>query len=223
MPATTRWASRRALLDEAHQHDVVGLGVDAVDLDQQLRIGRVRLLLEHVERELDVRRRHLRAVGEARLGAQQEAVAELVGADADRARQQAVEGIRLVAVAAHQRVERRRHARRAVAALGEDVERVEGVEVLVARGRGDLQRQQAALRRVGIDIGEALEVGRQGEVAERRQAVGFDPVVGPRAPAADDGQGGERRRTFQRAAPRDCRTHAARFPVRLSTRTIRTD
>ena len=33
-----------ALLDEAHQHDVVGLGVDAVDLDQQLRIGRVRLL-----------------------------------------------------------------------------------------------------------------------------------------------------------------------------------
>ena len=213
----------RALFDEAHQHDVVGLGVDAVDFDQQLRIGRVRLLLEHVERELDVGRRHRRAVGEARLGAQLEAVAELVGADSDRARQQAVERIRLVAVAAHQRVEHCRHARRAVAALGEDVERVEGVEVLVARGRGDLQRQQAALRRVGIDVGEALEIGRQGEVAKRGQAMRFEASRRPAPVRRRRCQGGERRRTLQCAAPGDCRNHAARFPVRLPIQAIRTD
>ena len=191
MPTTMRCASRLRSLMKRTSATSSASALDAVDLAQQLRIGRVRLLLEDVQRKGDVGGGQPRAVGEARLRAQQEAVGQLVRGIAHRAREQAVDRIGLVAVAAHQGVERRRHARRAVALLGKNVQRVERVEVLVAARVGDLQRQQAALRRVGIDIGEALEIRRQREIAERGEAVRFDRVLGQRARRAD-AAGGER-------------------------------
>ena len=78
------------------------------------------------------------------------------------------------------------HAGRAVALPAVDVERVEGVEILVAAGAGDLQRQKPAGRRLRIDIGEMREVRRQGEIAERRQAVRLDDLVGERRDRARD-------------------------------------
>ena len=173
-----------ATLDEAHMNDVVALGGGGLDLLQELGVDRVALLLQHVEREGDVGRRHPRAVEEARLRPQPEAIVELVGRNAHRLREQAIDRIRLVAVGGHQRVEGRAHAGRAVALPAVDVERVEGVEVLVAAGVGDLQRQEAAGRRLRVDIGEMREVGRQGEIAERREAVGLDRIVGERGERA---------------------------------------
>src|SRR6185437_15939882 len=61
-----------------------------------------------------------------------------------------------------------------------DVEGVERVEVLIAAGPGDLQREQAAGRRVRADIGEMRKVRRQGEIAERRQPMRLDRIVGER-------------------------------------------
>ncbi len=204
----------RALLDEAHQHDVVSLGGDALDLAQQLRVGRMRLLLERVEGEGDVRRGHLRAVGKARLGPEQEAVAELVRGIAHRAGEQPVDRVRLVAVAGHQRVEGRRHARRAVALLGIDVHGVERVEVLVAGRRRDLERQHAAFRSVRIHIGEVLEVRRQREIPERGEAVRLDVVVREGAGKAQHAARDEARgRQFDRAASCQCEAHEACFPV----------
>ena len=79
MPATIEMRVAAALLDETHRDDVVGFGVDALDFAEQLRIGRMRLLLENVEREGDVGGGQLRAVGKTRLGAQQEAIVSLSG------------------------------------------------------------------------------------------------------------------------------------------------
>ena len=184
-----------AALDEAHVHDVVAFRIGRLDLPQKLGVDRVALLLQHVERKGDIGRRDLRAVREARLGAQPEAVVELVGRDAHGLREQAVDGIGFVAIRGHQRVEGGRHAGRAVALPGVDVEGVEGVEVLVAARSGDLQRQQAACRRLRIDIGEMREVGRQSEIAERRQAMRLDGIVGERGKGARD----ERRQRAARA------------------------
>ena len=128
----------------------------------------------------------LRAIGEARLGTQPETVVELVGRDAHRLREQPIDRIRLVAVGGHQRVEGRRHPRRAVALPRIDIERVEGVEVLVAACSRNLQRQQAAGRRLRVHVGEMREVRRQGDIAERRQAVGLDGVVGKRGERSGD-------------------------------------
>ena len=185
---------------------------------EELGIDRVALFLQHVEREGDVGRGYLRAVGEARLGTQPEPIVELVGRDAHRLREQPIDRIRLVAVGRHQRVEGRRHAGGAVALPGIDIERVEGVEVLVAACSGNLQRQQAAGRRLRVHIGEMREVRRQGDIAERRQAVGLDGVVGKRGERAGDERrerpscaGLQRRSARQKDRHRIVRLHGSMF------------
>ena len=155
-----------------------------LDLPQELGVDRVALLLQDVQRKGDIGRGDLRTVKEPRLGPKPEAVVQLVRRDPHGLREQAVDGIGFVAVGGHQRVEGGRHAGRAVALPGIDIERVEGVEVLVAARSGDLQRQQAAGRRLRIDVGEMREVGRQSEIAERRQPMGFDGIVGKRGKGA---------------------------------------
>ncbi len=173
-------------LDEADMDDVVAFGIRPVHLPEKLGVDRMTLFLEHVQREGDVRRRHLRAVEKTRFGSQPETVVELVGRDPDRLREQAVDRIRLIAVGGHQRVEGGRHAGRAIAFPGVDVEGVESVEVLVAARSGNLQRQQATRRRLGIHVGEMREVGRQREISKRRQAVNLHGIVGKRGERAAD-------------------------------------
>ena len=165
------------------------------NLLQELGVNRMALLFQNVERKGDIGRNYLRAVQEARLGAQPEAVVELVGRNPHGSGEEAVDGIRFVAVGGHQRVEGGRHAGRAVALPAINVERVEGVEVLVAARSGDLQRQQAAGRRVRVDVGKMREVRRQGEIAKRRQAVGFNGIVRKRGKGAPE----ERRQRAARA------------------------
>ena len=174
MPTTIRCASRLRPWTKRTCATSSPSRFGPLHLLQELGVDRMALFLQHIEREGDVGRRDLRAVEEARLGPQPEAIVELVGRNPHRLGEQAIDGIGLVAVGRHQRVESGRHAGRAVALPGVDVERVESVEVLVAARSGDLERQQAAGRRVRVDIGEMREVGRQSEVAERRKPVGFD-------------------------------------------------
>ncbi len=181
-----------ASLNKAHMDDVATLAFSLLHLSQKLGVDRVALLLQDIQREGDVGSRHFRAVEEARLGAQPEAVVELVAGDPNRLRQQAIDRVGFVAVGGHQRVEGRRHAGRAVAFPGVDIERVEGVEVLVAARSGDLKRQEAAGRRAGVDIGEMREVWRQREIAERRQAMRLDEILG---------KGGERAKSERRQRP----------------------
>ena len=185
----------RAPFDKAHVDDVVPFRIRRLHLFQKLGVDRVALLLEHIEREGDVGSLHLRSVEEARLGSEAEAVIELVGRNPDGLGEQTVDRIRLVAVGGHQGVESGRHAGRAVALPGIDVEGVEGVEVLVAARAGDLQREQAAGRGLGIDVGEMRKVGRERQIAERRQAMGLGRIVGKRGERA----GGERRERGERA------------------------
>ena len=84
-----------AVLDEAHMNDIVALGLDRFDLLEQLRVDRMALVLEDVEREGDVGGGDLRAVGEPRFGPQPEAVVELVGGVAHRSGEQPVDRIRV--------------------------------------------------------------------------------------------------------------------------------
>ena len=170
MPTTIRCASRAASFDKAHVDDVVAFRVCLLHLFEKLGVDRMALFLQHIQREGDVAGGHLRAVEEARLGSEAETVVELVGRDPDGLGEQTVDRIGLVAVGGHQGVEGGGHAGRAVALPGVDVEGVEGVEVLVAARAGDLQRQQAAGRRLRIDVGEMREVGRAGR--DRRTTTG---------------------------------------------------
>ena len=184
-----------AALDKAHMDDVVAFRIGFLDLLQELGVDRVPFLLQDVERKGDVGRRHLRAVEETGLRAQPKTVVQLVGRNPHRLRKQAVDGIGLVAVGGHQRVEGRRHARRAIAFPAIDIERVESLEILVAARTGDLQGQQAAGRRGRVDVSEMRKVWRQSEIAERRQAVRLDGIVGERG----EGAPGERRERSARA------------------------
>ena len=120
-----------ALVGKADQGDVVGLGFRGQHLGQDGALRRMALLLQRHQREGDVARRERRSVVETRPAPQQEAVGELVGRDADAARQEAIERFRLVGTPTHQGVEGGVHAGRAIALEGVDVERVEGVEILV--------------------------------------------------------------------------------------------
>ena len=141
-------------------------------------------LFQNIEREGDVVGGQPRAVVEFRLRADDELISEAVTGAAHLFGGEAVHGIRLVAAARHQRGEGQLHALRRVASKDVAVERVEGEEVLIELPvRPDL-RKAAALRRVRIDIAEVMEVGRVGEVAERREAVQLDGVVGSQRPAA---------------------------------------
>ena len=118
-----------------------------------------------------------RAVVEFGLGPDEELVAQAVGRAPHLRRGEAVHGVRLVAGAHHQRGEGEFHALRRVALEDVAVERVEGEEVLVVLPiRPDL-RKNPALRRIGIDVAEMLEVRRVGEIAERRQTVRLDLLL----------------------------------------------
>jgi hypothetical protein len=179
----------RAVLDEAHVGDVVALRVCGLHLPQKLGVDRMTLLLKDVEREGDVGRSHPRPVEEARFRAEAETIVELVGRNADRLRELAIDRIGLVAVRGHQCVEGRRHASRAVALPAIDVEGVERVEILVAARAGDLQRQDSGGRRLRIDVSKMREIRRQGEIPERREAVGLDGIVGERGKRAGEKRG----------------------------------
>jgi hypothetical protein len=126
-----------------------------------------------------------------RFGADVEAIGQLVPGNPHLVGDQPVQGGRLVGGARHQRVEGRVHACRAIALEDEDVERVEGLEILVAAGVLDLQRQRAAPRRGGVHIGEMRKIGGQGEFAEGREPIGLGLALGRDAPASP-GEGGER-------------------------------
>ena len=189
MPATIRWASRLRAGHETYAHDIVGFRRDALHFVEQAGVDRMPLGLEDVERKGDIGRGEAGAVGETRLGPQQEAIGQLVLGVAHRPRDQAIDGIRFVAIAVHQGVETTGHAGRPVALLGKDIESVERIEILVAAGRGQLQGQQPALGRVRVDVGEMLEVGGQGEVAEGGEPVGFDS----RRPPGRTARGNSRR------------------------------
>ena len=220
MPTTMRCASRLRPSTKRTWTTSSPSALADVHLLQELGIDRVALFLQHIEREGDVDRGHLRAVEEARLRTQPETVVELVARHPHRLREQAVDRIRLVAVGRHQRVEGRRHAGRAVALPGVDIERVEGVEVLVAARSRDLQRQQAAGRRLRVHIGEIREVRRQGEIAEGRQAMGLDRVVGEGGKrAGDERRKRSARARLQRRPARQCYGHRiVRLMVRLHAR-----
>ena len=112
-----------------------------------------------------------RAVVEARLLAQKEAIGELVGGNPDLLGDETIEGVGLVAVAGHQRVEDRAHAGRAVSLQNIDVEGIECGRIDVGAAAARLQRDLAALWRLRIDIGEGFEVWRQSQIAEDRQAM----------------------------------------------------
>ena len=166
--------------------DVVGLGLGRQDLAQHRAIARVALGLQDVDREGGVPRRHPRSVVEPRFGTQQEAVGELVGRPAHLMGEEAVEPVRVVAGTGHQAVEGRVHAGRAVALEDEDVERVEGVEVLVAGAALDLECERAALRRRRIDVAEVPEVW-QGISARRTSRA---HAIRSRLPRQARGRGG---------------------------------
>ena len=131
------------------------------------------LLLEQVECEGDVVRRHPAAVVEFRLRPHREPVGQAVARNYPRTRREPVHRVGLVAGRLHQRREGVLHAERGIAPEDVAVERVEGEEVLIVLpGRADL-REQTTFRRVRIGVFELLEVGRVLQVAEAGHAVAF--------------------------------------------------
>ena len=123
-----------------------------------------------------------------------------------RARDEPVERVRLVAARRAIRLSKVAvHAGRAVALQHVDVQRVEGVEVLVADRLRIWIAQSAALRRVRPDVVEMREVGRVFQVAEDRQAVGFGLARALR----ESRRRGRRARPRRRAAGEDRRGASA--------------
>ena len=189
----------RALLDETHLDDILAFGLHAFDFGQQPREGRMRLFLQGGQREDYVFGAQRRPVRKTRLRTKQETICQLVRRKADGVSEQSIDRVGLVFVAAHQRIVGRQHARRAVALLRKDIERVEGLKILIARRRAHEQSQQAALGRVGIDIGQRLEIRRQRQIPESREPVRLDLVLGPRKRPTDAQRCGEACRcAFQR-------------------------
>ena len=149
-------------------------------------------VLEDLQREGDVAGSERAAVVELDAGPHQKAVSEPIRGYANRARGEAVEGIRLIGRARHQAREGELHALRAVALEDEDVERIEGEKVLIeGAARPDLG-EQPALWRIRVDIVEMLESRRIFEVAERRHAVALGALLCQRRPSD---RRGERSRT----------------------------
>ena len=197
-----------ALEDVAHRVRPVGDHVDHIA--QRQAILRMPLLLERLEREHDVVRRHRRAVGELGLGPQVERDRQAVGRPHRRARDQAVDGIRLVVGAHHQAVEQQRQALRGVALQDEGVEAVER-----QRRAGAHLRDAPALRRVRIDVVEMLEVRRILQVAEGRDAVPLDAVGGAAMAVCRSKSKGGTRPGPQSAIEMLAKTQAASLAARL--------
>ncbi|CAM5208316.1 hypothetical protein BTHI11S_03944 [Bosea thiooxidans] len=202
-----------ALRRELHHEDIVAFGLRRDQLVEQQAVGRMALRLQDVHREGDVAGRHARAVMEARLGPQAEAIAQLVRGDRDALRQQAVERARLVAGAGHQAVEAGIHAGCAITLQNIGVERVEGVEALVAATALDLDGEQAALRCLRVHIGEMREVRRQSQFAEGGESVRFGILrqrrLGKLGQGARDGRG---TCGFQQSAACDAHRHRLASP-----------
>jgi hypothetical protein len=159
-------AGQLALEREADRVRLGCLGLDHVA--ERHREARVPLLgvLQRLERENHVGGGDRRAVGELGLGAQPEGNAAPVGSELGRARDEPVDGVRLVERARHEAVEQVLDSLRGVAL--EDVT-VEAVERDAAGGAD--HGQAATLRRVRVDVLEMREAGRVLEVAEGGEAM----------------------------------------------------
>ena len=178
----------------AHRVRIERLRLDHVL--QRLMVDRVAFVLQRVEGEHHVVGGERRAVGELRLGPQIEGDRLAVVGDLGALGHQPVDRVRLVGRRHHQRVEQQLEPLRRVAFQNVVVEAVEGGDAAPAD-----QRERAALGRVGIGIGEMLEIGRVGEIAEGREAV----LCFPRRPPGREGwreRGLLRRRSIAMAAGR---------------------
>ena len=147
----------------AHRVRVERLRLDHVL--QCLMVDRVAFILQRVEGEHHVVGGERRAVGELRLGPQIEGDRLAVVGDLGALGHQPVDRVRLVGRRHHQRVEQQLEPLRRVAFQNVVVEAVEGGDAAPAD-----QRESAAFGRVGIGVGEMLEIGRVGEIAEGREA-----------------------------------------------------
>ena len=157
-------AHKLALEGVAH-----GLGVERLGLHHVLQhLGEegMALGLQRIEGEHHVLGGERAAVGEARLGAQikrhRHAVIGHLGALGD----EAIDRVGLVCRAGHQRIEQELEPLRRVALEDVVVEAVEGGDAAPAH-----EREGAALRRIGVGIGEMGEVGGVGEIAKGGQPV----------------------------------------------------
>ncbi|MET3893686.1 hypothetical protein ABIE41_004762 [Bosea sp. OAE506] len=165
-----------ALGRQLGDEDVVALGCGGGELVQHQTVGGVPLALQQVHAEGDVAGADAAAVMEAGLRPQPEPVGQPVRRNRDALGQQAIERAWLVARARHQAVEAGIHAGRAVALQHEGVERVEGVEALVAAGALDLDGERAALRRLGVHVGKMRKIGGESEFAEGRETMRLDAL-----------------------------------------------
>ena len=122
--------------------------------------------LQRRQRERDVFGFDRTAVVEGDAVAQAKLIDAAVGRHRDLVGGIGIDRVGLVGGAPHHRGERLLHVDRRIALEDEAVERIE------CRGAaaGELA-EGAALRGVGIDVFQVLEIGRVGEIAERRQAV----------------------------------------------------
>ena len=124
------------------------------------------LLLQRLEGEHHVVGGDRAAVAELRLRPELEGHRHAVVGDLGALRDEAVDRVGFVRCAGHQRIEQEVEALRRVTLENEIVEAVEGGDAAPAD-----QGEGAALRRVGIDVVEMIEVGGVGEIAEGREAV----------------------------------------------------
>ena len=122
--------------------------------------------LQRLEGERHIVGGERRAVGELRLGPQREGHRHAVRRDLRALGHEPVDGVRLVRRARHQRVEQKLEPLRRVALENVVVEAVEGGHPAPAD-----EREGAALRRVGVRVGEVLEVCGIREIAEGREPV----------------------------------------------------
>ena len=122
--------------------------------------------LQRLEGERHIVGGERRAVGELRLGPQREGHRHAVRRDLCALRHEPIDGVRLVRRAGHQRVEQKLEPLRRVALENVVVEAVEGGHPAPAD-----EREGAALRRVGVRVGEVLEVCGIREIAEGREPV----------------------------------------------------
>ncbi len=138
------------------------------------------LVLENFQGEGHVVGGERAAVVKLDAGPHQEAIGEPVLGYLHRAGCKPVQAIRLVLGRCHQAREGELHALGAIAPEDETVERIEGEKILVVgAGRSDMG-EHAALRRIGLDIVEMLEVRRIFEIAEGRHAMALGAFVRPR-------------------------------------------
>ena len=202
--------------------DIIGGRARRHQIVEQQPVVRVAFGFQDIQRKRHIPRAQFRAVVETSFGPQQKRVGQLVCGYAHGPRHQAIHRIGLITRAAHQRIERRIHAGRAITLKDKHVERVERLEILVAARRFGLDRQRAAFGGERIDIGEMLEIRRLRQFAKGRKAMAFGFALGQSGPSRM-GQGGKRKgrcAKLQRCAPGNFRQGSPRvsFQIRLGYR-----